>query len=82
MGDLYPTKTRLSLLDAIDKGKVFGYPHYDSVFVEYRWGGRLVNARIDEVMRAGWAQKGAVAPGSFRVELTEAGRKVLEAGRG
>lgn len=82
MGDLYPTKTRLALLDAIENGEVTGYPYYDSEHVDYFWGTR-VTASVNELIRAGWVTPppdGERRP-DFKPELTDPGRKVREEGR-
>jgi hypothetical protein len=86
--DLFPTKTRLALLEGIDRGEVTGFPSYGGGFVEYHWkhpegGGQNVTARTIEQLGAGWLKKGPRSGPSiystFKPELTDAGRKVLEA---
>lgn len=83
MADLHPTKTRLALLAAIQAGEVTGYPHYETGYVDYFWG-ITVTARVNEMIRAGWVTPppGGERRPDFKPELTEAGRKVLEASRG
>lgn len=84
MAELYPTKARLALLQAIDDGAVrhhipFRYGHfYDE------WGHRKVTARVNELYHAGWVRLADREPDvrwSRRWELTDAGRAVLEAHR-
>lgn len=90
---LHPTPARLDLMVGIQNEEVHGYPYAGSDHVDYSWtydrgrGVLTVTARVNEVMAAGWACKGKKrdegSPTSdFHVELTEEGRKVLEAGRG
>lgn len=87
VGDLYPTPTRLALLRGVDRREVTGYPQHESAEVAYYWdgdgGGRRVTKRTEELIRAGWVQKGVVRVGDIEypthsMRLTEAGRKVLE----
>lgn len=85
MADLYPTKTRLALLRAIHTGEVTGYPYYDSDLVDYYMGAgphaSMVTARTRELIGAGWVAEpelGGERRRDFTVELTEAGRRVLE----
>jgi hypothetical protein len=91
MPELFPTKTRLALLEGIDRGEVTGFPSYGGGFVEYHWklpegGGRNVTAKTIEQINAGWARKGKPDDPStystFKPELTDLGRKVLEANGG
>jgi hypothetical protein len=83
MSALHPTPTRLALLAAIKARKVTGYPTYDSD-VDYFWD-FTVTARVNELIRAGWVPEYEPGPGGrtpdFKVKLTEAGEKVLAAGR-
>lgn len=86
MGDLFPTKTRLALLDGIAAGEVTGYPYAGSDHVDYFYrDGSKLTAKVNEVMREGWVRKGKPfrdSPTSdFPVELTDLGRKVREEGR-
>lgn len=86
MADLYPTKSRLALLRGIGRGEVAAYPHYEGSAVDYYWdgdgGGRKVTGRVDEVLRAGWVEKGRAFGNdrqyAWSMRLTEAGRKVLD----
>jgi hypothetical protein len=84
MSALHPTPTRLALLAAIKARKVTGYPTYDSGHVDYFWD-FTVTARVNELIRAGWVPEYEPGPGGrtpdFKVKLTEAGEKVLAAGR-
>lgn len=76
---LYPTKTRLALLEAIGEGEVwqsaFHFP-YDSW-----WQRAKVTARCDELLRAGWVTLLPLDPGVRQrwFALTDAGRAVLDA---
>lgn len=87
MADLYPTKTRLELLRGVERLEVAGYPPYghhgDEYYQDGEGRGRKVTTRIEELMKADWVRKGTrvhngVPFSAFRVELTDAGRKVLE----
>lgn len=92
MADLYPTKTRLALLVAIDRKELSWYPPVNPArrgesFWYYQDGGQQrVDSRAAELEAAGWIElgekggHGELAPRYWR--LTEAGRKVLEASRG
>jgi hypothetical protein len=91
---LYPTKTRLALLQDVADGLVSEHypfhrhsPPYTDVDrgpgVSPRWV--KVTSRIEEMRRAGWVEIHA-NPGfsmrlSTRWHLTAAGREVLEANR-
>lgn len=83
----HPTKTRLALLKGVKRNEVTGYPGYGDhrppdYYQDGDGNGRKVTTRIEELMRAGWVEKGKADEASpystFRVRLTEAGRKVLE----
>ncbi len=81
MGDLFPTPTRLKLLRGVGRGEVTGYPGIGGYPTDYFQdpGGRNVTARVTELFRFGWVGVGHDTGGaSFRVRLTDAGRKVLE----
>lgn len=83
MTDLYPTKTRLSFADAIDRGEVKHFPHVtpwslwqsDRVY-------RTVTARTKELVAAGLAE---IADGEGQaprpVRLTDAGQAWRDAAR-
>jgi hypothetical protein len=74
----YPTKTRLALLAAAAEGRLILDGGGD-----VRLGGWKVNGRYDEASSAGWLTQGAeVTDGSgfYRIDLTDAGRAVLERG--
>jgi len=84
-----PTKTRLALLQAVaqDEVKQYRYVNYPS---EFRWREsagrrRVVTARIEDMLRAGWVEVGP-PPGKSMysarpVLLTDAGRAVLAASK-
>ena len=75
---LYPTKTRLALLQAVADGKahVETSPPYDS----YAAGMGKVTARCEEMYRAGWIEQGGEFGAFVRnYRLTNLGREVLEA---
>ena len=86
MTDLYPTKTRLALLAAVDAGNVIDLPDdefdavstFDTTGAEEGEPARRVSARIDQFARAGWVCYGA---DGVTLELTDVGREVLERGR-
>ncbi len=70
VSDLYPTKTRVALLEHVETGRVFR----DVIGDDYISADRKVNARIVEVERAGWVQLDKTD--TWR--LTDAGRAVLD----
>lgn len=91
---LYPTKTRLALLQDVADGVVSEHypfhrhsPPYTDVDrglgASPRWV--KVTARIEEMRRAGWVETPASNGFSMRLssrwQLTDAGRAVLEANR-
>lgn len=73
MSDLYPTPTRLDLLRQVDAGHVFK----DSIGDSYISAGAKVNARIRELLLAGWVVLGARVRGLLYWEPTPVGRAVL-----
>ena len=80
MNDLYPTKTRLALLQAVADGAVLEGITPDTeghTWLTFDDGDKpvKVNARIDEVEKAGWVYINE--PPFWK--LTELGREVLEA---
>lgn len=64
--DLYPTKTRLQLLDDVDAGRVFR----DALGIDYISGGRKVAASLHELEAVGWVE---LLDGSTYWRLTDAG---------
>lgn len=81
MGDLFPTKTRLALLDDVANGQVLtDITEDDDVILLFpnaptEWQSRVrVTARIRELERAGWIHEDTH---SWR--LTAAGHTVLAA---
>ena len=83
MADLYPTKTRLALLTAVDDGAVVeGITEDtdgDTWLTEDGHQPLKVTARIHELERAGWVELPDDPPVFWR--LTEAGWAVLLAAR-
>ena len=76
---LYPTKTRLALLQAVADGQVTAEksPPYDS----YMDRGGKVTARCEQLYRAGWIVLGQYRTFTRLWELTAQGRQILaEAG--
>jgi predicted transcriptional regulator len=75
---LYPTKTRLDLLRAVENRRVFTA---NGITVRRTDGDQNLNRRCDAVVRemeaAGWVRLGNT--GTY--ELTDAGRDLLEAAR-
>jgi hypothetical protein len=89
---LYPTKTRLDLLQAVADGAVFRLTHLGR-WCEYeldrgpgvrpRYG--RVDSKVRDAFREGWVRLGDVDPNHrYRdarlIDLTDAGRAVLDAG--
>jgi hypothetical protein len=72
---LYPTKTRLTLLGAIDRGKV--KLSHSGVILRYTNGhaNRRADASTRELEQAGWVRLG---PDGGTYELTGDGRAVLD----
>lgn len=81
MTGLYPTKTRIALLRAVEDGKVTWWPEgtpgpWSSLDPGTGW--RKVDSRINELEAAGWAAKPSAPIGGRHVwQLTDAGREVL-----
>lgn len=74
MSDLYPTKTRMALLEHIGDGSVRKDPYNTQIVYEMREPPRHnLTARTAEVIRAGWARVE-----NYDVVLTEAGKAVLK----
>jgi len=80
MSELYPTKTRLALLRAVEAGDVWAGTRDDSTQIDMFWvdpqpphDSVKVTARIDEFHRAGWLSDEDLKP-----SLSDAGRAVLE----
>ena len=81
---LYPTKTRLALLRDVADGIV-----YQSLLSENRGhcyadaggpsGRRKVTAAVAEMQRVGWVRFAIPGRWSCHLELTDAGRAVLDA---
>lgn len=94
MADLYPTKTRLALLQAVADGAVTHNLHWlgrkparslwDRVDTSPRW--KVVTAAAKEMALAGWICHGKPSgPSIYHSvpwELTDTGRAVLEANGG
>lgn len=72
-GDLYPTKTRLQLLDDVDVGFVCGFE--DDVFNTRGTRSVKVTAQMRELERAGWVER---PEGSAYYRLTDAGRVIRD----
>lgn len=70
---LYPTKTRLRLLAAVDRGDVHRYGDGR----DYAIDGRLLTARIAELQRAGLVELGTAGPVKTPWLITDAGMAVL-----
>ncbi len=68
MGELYPTRTRLALLEQVEAGRVFR----DVIGDDYISADRKVNARIAEARHADWVELDKHE--TWR--LTDAGRAV------
>lgn len=81
--DLYPTKSRLALLEAIAQGHVYDLHDderdtittFDTTGAEDGIPARRVTARVDEMVRAGWV---CIGRDDVTWELTDAGRAVLD----
>jgi DNA-binding transcriptional regulator PaaX len=72
---LYPTKTRLALLQAVADNDVWKIADGDTIdLIEGGHSERRVTAAIAEMERAGWVALHDVG----RWELTDAGRAVLD----
>jgi hypothetical protein len=75
---LYPTKTRLDLLRAVDYGRVFTA---NGIIVRRTDGAQTLNRRCDAAIRefqaAGWVRMG----NADTYELTDAGRDLLDGAR-
>jgi hypothetical protein len=86
VADLHPTKTRLELLRAVQRGQVFRYDYgfgYEPSFWEPTRGGKglKVRDRIESMRIAGWVRFPGFpgeGPRVCRWELTPAGKAVLE----
>ena len=82
MSELRPTKTRLALLQAVAKRKVW---HTHAATLAYAWwqvdgesGGATVTARCDEQVWAGWiVLEPAAADYRHFYEITDAGRAAV-----
>ena len=74
MTDLYPTKTRLGLLRAVDNGRV-KLSHSGAIIRASSYANRRADASTRELMQAGWVQLG---PDGGTYELTGDGRAVLD----
>jgi len=82
--DLFPTKTRVLLLLLVSRSEVVEYAwdgERPSFWLKGREGrGLMVTNRMGELRQAGWVQLPAESGHHVLTwELTEAGRKVLEA---
>lgn len=93
MTSLHPTPTRLALLQAVDDGEVWEHypmlpdPSYSTWKPSDSRLSSRVTARIEELRRAGWVSllrrsEGAHWKAPRQWDLTDAGRSVLQAGRG
>lgn len=87
MSGLRPTKTRLELLRAVAKRKVW-HTHGGAADLFAWWqvdgefGGVTVTARCDEQVRAGWiALEPAASDYRHYYRITDAGRAVLDGAR-
>lgn len=90
-GGLFPTKTRLALLQAIADGSVteiYGvFPSADRSELDHGPGEnrryRNVTSRVEELRRAGWVTLGDKVHDHYKAPrlwvLTPAGREVLDA---
>jgi len=85
MAELYPTKTRLALLQAVADGQVYqGTWYQDEDFWADGVRDRNVTARMADLRRAGWVELGGRDPGKQwrRLwRLTAAGAAVLAASK-
>ncbi len=94
MAELFPTKTRLALLQAATEtrnGRPVLYRCRDFTtgntvaYLATADGDRLVTARVSEAITAGWLREGRAEELSMYarrpVELTDAGRAVLDTSR-
>lgn len=73
--NLYPTKTRLALLEAVRAGEVRRYGDSQDY---HHTTGRKLTAAIAELARAGWVEIGEWSAGNIPWRLTTAGRAVLD----
>lgn len=74
MSTIHPTKTRLTMLRAVDAGQVWWcYEDGQSYWDTADWQ-RKVTSRMDELDRAGWVME---EQAGSRWLLTAAGRDVL-----
>ena len=85
MAELYPTKTRLALLRAVQRGEVTRYrpsagPQYDC-WCPNEGVARVVTSRMDQLLRAGWVKHGWPLHASIYAPipwlLTGAGKQIL-----
>lgn len=77
---LHPTKTRLALLRAVERGEVVREVDSTGIFGRDDWDGETVTARISEMRAHGWV--GEIRPYPRANEngvypLTDEGRRIL-----
>jgi len=81
--DLYPTPTRLALLQDIADGLVYKDPYDTSPRYEVASPHRNVTARVKELIGAGWAVQRS-EPGDMwrkQIRLTASGEQILKGDR-
>lgn len=87
MAELYPTKTRLALLRAVQRGEVTRKRTWTRTMPDYDWwipsdgAARVVTSRMDQLRRAGWVKHGWPLHASMYAPipwmLTGAGEQIL-----
>lgn len=84
MSDLYPTRTRLALLQDVDDGQVVFAPGQGGVLNLATTPPTQVVSATAEMRRAGWIDvdldEGADVLGSYPYAVTDTGRAVLAGG--
>lgn len=78
MADLFPTKTRLDLLEAVRDGLVLTHPMDEEIYpLQDPDPPHCVTERMRQMYRAKWVEPQEES-GSLAWELTDAGRETLE----